>query len=201
VERGTRQVQAGELIMLPLVLREALGLDIELAELVGGHGQVELTQESTLKADDVRLLLAGRGREVAVRRLRTSRTAPGETERWDLSRPLELRNRNGSRRLVDLLIISYVVNFKAERKAAKQLGVTRYVVALASWLTWNRSLSDERDIRVDDRAEPGVSPRTRHAIRGHVTRSLRSSAPRSNPPRRSSRATLILLSSFAVCPE
>jgi hypothetical protein len=37
---------------------------------------------------------------------------------------------------------------------------------------WGRSLTEERDRRVAAQASPDATPRTRQAVRGHVTREL-----------------------------
>lgn len=60
----------------------------------------------------------------------------------------------------------------AEIKAARRLGVDSLDVATAALRTFRRSLTDEREERVSQRARKGASDRTRQAIRGHVTREL-----------------------------
>lgn len=61
----------------------------------------------------------------------------------------------------------------AEEQAAKTLGVSVDVLNEASHRLWKWYLSDEREFRLDAATEGReVSPRSRQAIRGHITRQL-----------------------------
>jgi hypothetical protein len=59
----------------------------------------------------------------------------------------------------------------AERHAARRLGATAVQINEAAARRWGRSLADERDARVAERATD-PSPRQLQALRGHVTRVL-----------------------------
>lgn len=61
---------------------------------------------------------------------------------------------------------------QAEQKAARRLRCSVAEVIEASARLWYRSLTQERDRLVDERAPEGASTRTLQAIRGHVTREL-----------------------------
>ena len=61
---------------------------------------------------------------------------------------------------------------EAERKAARVLGATPVLVALAAVKCWGRPLTDEREDRMTNAGVEGVSPRVLQARRGHVTRTL-----------------------------
>jgi hypothetical protein len=64
-------------------------------------------------------------------------------------------------------------NGEAEGKAAQRLRVTTEDIALAAQHRWNRSLTDERDVRVAQRVgDKVVAPRAMQGMRGHVTRKL-----------------------------
>ncbi len=60
----------------------------------------------------------------------------------------------------------------AERKAAAKLGVTPKQIAEASIALWGRSLTAERDWRVDQQVTKDTPARTKQAVRGWVTRQL-----------------------------
>lgn len=61
---------------------------------------------------------------------------------------------------------------EAEMKAARRLDVDPVELALAALKLWGRSLTEERDARVAEATEPGATPRTLQALRGHLTRQL-----------------------------
>jgi transcriptional regulator with XRE-family HTH domain len=62
--------------------------------------------------------------------------------------------------------------FDAEAKTAARFGVEPILVVRAAHRLWGRGLTDERERRIAERADPDASPRTLQAIRGHVTREL-----------------------------
>jgi len=62
---------------------------------------------------------------------------------------------------------------EAERKAAHKLSVDNPIeLALAAIALWGRSLTEERDARLDREASSDASARALQALRGHVTRRL-----------------------------
>jgi hypothetical protein len=60
-----------------------------------------------------------------------------------------------------------------EQRLARQIQMDPVVVALVALKTWGRSLSEERDHRIAAQVGPGVEARALQALRGHVTRTLR----------------------------
>ena len=64
-------------------------------------------------------------------------------------------------------------NGEAEQKAARKLGVTPQMIAQAAYDIWGRSLTDERNLQVEqlDWVDE-TSTRQVQALRGHVTRQL-----------------------------
>jgi hypothetical protein len=62
---------------------------------------------------------------------------------------------------------------ETEMKSARKLKLNDPVVlAVAAIARWGRSLTEERDARVETAATPDVAARTLQALRGHVTRQL-----------------------------
>ncbi len=61
----------------------------------------------------------------------------------------------------------------AERKAAEELGIDVPTLKKLSRSLWGRGLTRERERRLDEQVRPReVTPRSRQALRGHVTRAL-----------------------------
>jgi transcriptional regulator with XRE-family HTH domain len=60
----------------------------------------------------------------------------------------------------------------AEQKAARKLDLTPEELDSVARDLWGRSLTDERDVRVNEQAAPDAEARTLQALRGHVTREL-----------------------------
>ena len=64
-------------------------------------------------------------------------------------------------------------NGEAEQKAARKLGVTPQTIAQAAYDRWGRSLTDQRNLQVEQLEwVDGTSARQVQALRGHVTREL-----------------------------
>jgi len=61
---------------------------------------------------------------------------------------------------------------EAEQKAARNLGVTSLAISTAAIVRWGRSLTDERDYRLQRRPAEDARPRSLQAQRGHITRQL-----------------------------
>ena len=62
----------------------------------------------------------------------------------------------------------------ADQKAARVLGVTVAAIEDTAAQIWGRSLTAERDRRLEERVgERQVTPRSRQALRGHITRAAR----------------------------
>jgi transcriptional regulator with XRE-family HTH domain len=67
---------------------------------------------------------------------------------------------------------AWAVHGEAEQKAARKLHMDALDLATAAQRRWGRSLTEERDARVKDSAPADLSPRSRQALRGRVTRQL-----------------------------
>ncbi len=70
------------------------------------------------------------------------------------------------------LLVEESAQLEAEQKAARKLGVTAEVIAATALELWSNSFTSERNERVEKLADPGATPRTLQALRGHVARRL-----------------------------
>lgn len=75
-------------------------------------------------------------------------------------------------RTLRTLLVEESAQLEAEQKAARKLGVSPDVVAAAALELWSNSFTSERNDRVQKQANPGASPRTLQALRGHVARKM-----------------------------
>ena len=142
LEGGRRSLSISELVLL------ALTLETSVTELLAGRGHVELGDGSELALTDVRNVLAGDRDMAAVRK-----------------RIRQVRHQKYQRAM-------QAVSGEAEQKAARSLGVTSQTIAEAAFDLWGRSLTEERDARVDKEGPNLASARSVQALRGHVTRRL-----------------------------
>lgn len=156
LETGRRDLSAGELLLLPLVLRLALGLDrLEVSDLLpGDRAMIEVAEGAHLSAGQLRRLLAGHASDVDPGLVVTADAA--ETAAAMVAVSLEHPLGAG----------------EAERKAAARLNRPMIMILLASYRRWGRSLTDERDRRLAEAVSERAKPRTVQAIRGHITRAL-----------------------------
>ena len=153
-------IEAGERPNLSFadVLVLANALNVELAELYEGDGEVALTDYITLSRPMVRDII--RGMYVVGR----SDEWDPETRRDELLGLARMRADDDARKAASVLAT------EADRALAHRLNVpARAVVDIATEL-WNRTLTDERDFRVAARGDMGVGER--QAYRGHITREL-----------------------------
>ncbi|MET7395957.1 helix-turn-helix transcriptional regulator [Dactylosporangium sp. NPDC005572] len=148
VEVGARRLTLQEFFLLALVY------ETTPAALVGGEDEelVALTTTTAMRAGDLRSLLSGQ--VVATDRLRPE-TGIGTT-RATLSHAVGQPT-------------SPEVG-EAERYVARRLRKSVEEINAAAVERWGRSLSEERDRRLD--VHTGVSARRLQALRGHVTREL-----------------------------
>jgi transcriptional regulator with XRE-family HTH domain len=142
LEGGRRTLSVSELVLL------ALTLDTSVAELMAGRGHAGLGDGSELALADVRSVLAGVQDNADVRK-----------------RIRRVRHQKYERAM-------QAVSGEAEQKAARNLGVTAQTIAEVSFDLWGRSLTDERDARVEQEGSHLSSPRSVQALRGHITRQL-----------------------------
>jgi len=149
VENGRKTLDLGEFV----ILASYFGSD----ELLAGSGSVLVTSEREGSLGAVRSVLAGQSQEARPSRpSRLPALPPGLTDALaDLNRRRIESEQND-----------------AEQKAARKLGETAERVATFAFNLWGHSLTDERERRARDRANPDAPPRTLQAVRGRVTREL-----------------------------
>lgn len=142
LEGGRRTITVAELLLL------ALALDASVAELLSGRGAATLGDGSEVPLSDIRNLLTGDADSAAIRKRITA-----------------ARHQKHERAM-------RAVSGEAEQKAARKLGVTPQTIAEESFIRWGRSLTEERDARVDQEGLRPRSARSLQALRGHITRQL-----------------------------
>jgi hypothetical protein len=162
VELGRRRLTLGELAVLPLILVEA--------DVTGGR---LLTLEELIPVNED-LVSVGPGLKLPLSVARALLLERG-SDNWTVA-PAKPVIVGADRRVLE-------ADSDAEQKAASTLRVSPEAIVQAAHQLWGRSLTAERENRVDaytapmlklepDKAtEPGW-PRRLQAIRGHVTREL-----------------------------
>jgi transcriptional regulator with XRE-family HTH domain len=154
VERGERPVSFEELLLVSI----ALGPGPAFFVTGPADEWVTLSDETAVRPRALAAMLSGkkhRPSDVKMRLTQDRATDPA----WP-----ELTGAN-------LTLADADAEAEPEQKAADKLGVDPVIVARASWVTWGKSFSEERDYRVSYQA-PGAEARTVQAVRGHVTRDL-----------------------------
>jgi transcriptional regulator with XRE-family HTH domain len=149
LEIGKRAVELGEVILLALILNSSV------ADLLAGDDVTLVGEETGIWLDDVRHVLM------------SDQQAAQESFPEIHRRVSEAKAADG----YDLVMLS--ANGEAEQKAARKLGVTPQTIAQAAYNKWGRSLTDERNLQVQqlDWVDE-TSTRQVQAYRGHVTRQL-----------------------------
>ena len=146
LEQGRRGLSAEELLLLPFVLNEAVR---------GGNPDAEVAYEVPLSD-----LLTPGSREVLA--LTDAFGLKGkQVEAWLGADPPDVVP---WKRQPDIP--------EADRHAAAFLGVPVETVQDAARRLWAQTLTEERDRRVAESADPKMSPRSRQAHRALVTRAL-----------------------------
>jgi transcriptional regulator with XRE-family HTH domain len=147
VEAGKRGVDLGEVVLLALVL------DAPVSDLLSGSGAVQLGDGSRVSLSDIRRVLTGDAS--------SARTIFPDVKRRIFAARKDAHDR-----------VMLSASGEAEQKAARKLGVTPHVIAAAAWDLWRRSLTEERNARVDQESLDTTEARSSQALRGHVTRQL-----------------------------
>lgn len=168
IEAGKRKVALGEFLLLPTVLSEALDRDVGLAELLSADGPIALADRVSVEANSLRRVLPGK----ALDDVSVERGATWDDETLDevFRGPYTTMLNELEQHRVDAVTAARSGHGDAERKAARTLDVPAGLLALGAHLTWGRSLTDERDDRLD--GEDIEDPETLRARRGWVTREL-----------------------------
>jgi hypothetical protein len=173
-ERGAKAITAEQLVALPVVLSDALGFRVGLADLLFGDEPVLLAKEATGARDAVSPTYL---REVltapAVRRAFTAPGTPFATAVSDgdaMFRAAEKMREIARAGLGDVdiraLARAEAGAGEAEDKLARRLAVPPIVVIAAAASLWGRALSEERAARL------AVDPEAPHTKPGTVTRQL-----------------------------
>ena len=162
IERGMRELQLHELVVLLAML------EIDLGTLLDGAGLIRLDDDAAIEGDSLVGHLL-RQDPIVVQRDATATPATVAVVA-EVPAPTVVSGRGrvtftGSE-------VTITVTGIAEENAARKLGVSSQTIIDGAWLLWGRSLTDERDARVKERAPGEASPRTMQALRGHVTRAL-----------------------------
>jgi hypothetical protein len=170
-EVGARRFGLEEVLLL------TLAYETSLADLIAGDDDelVELTPQARLSVGALRAML--RGDQAAVQRLSTEavdiparRGAPATSRSGRFPDVLAEAQRFG---MGDRSLLEHALDevSDAERYAARKLGTTPERLNVAAMQRWGRTLAGERDHRLSEQAGD-VSPRSRQALRGHITRDL-----------------------------
>jgi transcriptional regulator with XRE-family HTH domain len=172
LETGRRGLSAEELLLLPLALAVLDGRGHTVSELLEGASTVTPgATRAPVRTDFLRDLVTGAADPV------------GGSEHMVAP---DLSDDDGR-------AVSHMVARETERHAARALNVEPERVVRAAYRRWGRGLTEERWLRVGARilglapdsseglieeltllrsGEPEIPPRTRQALRGHVTREL-----------------------------
>jgi hypothetical protein len=148
VEVGARRLTLEELLVL------ALAYETTPAALIVGRDDelVELTENAWITVADLRALWTGQPAPVqAPARPIGAAAAARERLKAGRAKPAEPT--------------------EADRRAARRLGMTLEEATAAAMRRWGRTLAEERDRRLSERAGE-LSPRQLQAMRGHITREL-----------------------------
>ena len=150
LEDGKRAVELGEVVLLALILNSSV------ADLLAGDDVTLVGEETGIWLDDVRQVLM------------SDQQAARESFPDIHRRVSEVREE-----LDDYNRVMLSANGEAEQKAARKFGVTPQTIAQAAYDKWGRSLTDERNLQVQqlDWVDE-TSTRQVQALRGHVTRQL-----------------------------
>ena len=153
IEKGRRtNLTFGDVLLI------AHTVNVELAELFEGDGEVSLSEHVVLSRAAIRDLIRG----VSVL------TASGD---WDpASRHNELVGLADLRAAADAEQSAGFRGFEADRTLAQRLGIAASAVIGASVQLWGRTLTEERDARVKNLGDLEMPERQAH--RGHITREL-----------------------------
>lgn len=142
LELGQRELSAQELLLLPIVLRRATTLTVELSELVAGveSGYVQMTAATSVPASTLVWIVSDEAEQVDPKNLHVSLGAL----------PID----------------------EAERKAARRVGHTIGELQDMAQRRWGRSIVEERESRLAERTTPAMTARSIQARRGLITREL-----------------------------
>lgn len=172
VEKGSRKVDAGELLLLPRAISLALGNEVSLVDIFANETAVLLMPGYIVRPKDIPSLVGKRPSKADVMKLTFT-----DEERNELGEYVDYIDALREQ-LFEATSISEVAAMEetakgdAERSAGRKFEVKPIAVAMASHHLWGRSLTTERDARMAALSATETEARTRQAQRGHVTRTL-----------------------------
>jgi transcriptional regulator with XRE-family HTH domain len=165
IEAGRRDVTVEEFCLLPLLL------DVELPELLPKPESKVRVGAGDVEVGALLLVLGGRAHRVSPNQVSALHHVGGISVEYDDPKRARKARRIARLRANDPsaeLSIEVLSHAEAERHAAEVLGLDPLDVVDISHGLWGRSLSEERNRRVEERAGTGDLARRR----GHVTRRL-----------------------------
>jgi transcriptional regulator with XRE-family HTH domain len=164
VEACTKKISAEELVLLPIVL------DVEIEEFVRHQGTIRLGDEVVLRRWQILLILANDGNletakprddEVSILgRGWVESIRPSLGQEVDRSRRTKMKRARAS------------ASGEAEQKAARKFGIAAENLAYQAFDLWGRSLTEERDRRLEQEINTTAASKSVQALRGHITRQL-----------------------------
>lgn len=176
IETARRGLGAEELLLLPVILWRASGEHVELLELLESEGPIELAASSghgSTRATTRGLEQVLTGAPIKLGRKSWDLAESGRVLGGFVDRVRELgKVLPKGVEPEEAFRAAEEGQHEAEQKAARKLGRPAPQVAHAARRRWGRSLTAERDARVEERLEGDVDPASVRAIRGHVTREL-----------------------------
>jgi transcriptional regulator with XRE-family HTH domain len=188
IETGRRRLSFEEFVILPRVLRDLRSpnqlsdddVPFELVDLLPEDGWIELTRDTRVQAKALKGILQAQARITQLSQFDTpdlrklSRVVlPTELSALPEIQPLWHQMRPGEKMTMEeVALTTRDAAGDTEQKAAAKLNVSTLAIAIAARKSWGRSLTEERDWRVSEKAGDDMTPRTVQAIRGHVTREL-----------------------------
>jgi len=176
-EAGTKTFDVSELVLLvPL-----FGKSVD--ELLAGKGSVRVGSIHDLELPVVRGILAATVTASATKSTKAKVQPEPQRKRRPRRSATHVRrdvdeNRGPRSEMMmdairpDPFEIEMAARGEAEQKAARRLGVEPLDLSIASFKRWHRSLTEERDARVDEQSDKSSTLRTIQARRGHITRQL-----------------------------
>jgi transcriptional regulator with XRE-family HTH domain len=188
IETGRRGLSFEEFVILPRVLRDLRSpnqpfhddLPFELVDILPNAGWIELSKETRVQAKALKAILQAQARTTQLSDFDTPElrklprmVLPAQLSASPEIRPLWRQLRPGEKMTPEeVMLITRDAARDTEQKAAANLDVPTLAIAIAARKSWGRSLTEERDWRVSEKASGSMTPRTVQALRGHITREL-----------------------------
>lgn len=150
LERGEKAVGIEELVTLLMILTDVCNHPVTISELIPNDANIRLTDSVSTDGITFRGMLAGQTVSFVSRRAMVDEI---------------------TRRVMDAFEERGVPGV-AEERAARRLGISTATLTTATRDLWGRTLTEERDRVVAERADTDDDPGRLRALRGRVTRQL-----------------------------